>query len=58
MGSIVLFNFHCILCLFPILPWVGLQSVIVAFPRHTHFFLLYISSGSHFVQKGLNGEHL
>ena len=26
----------CVLCLCPTLPWVGLQSVIVAFPGHTH----------------------
>ena len=27
----------CILCLFLTVPWVGLGSVIVAFPDHTHF---------------------
>ena len=26
----------CILCLFLTVPWVGLQSVIVAFPGHTN----------------------
>ena len=25
-------------CLFLVVPWVGLQCVIVAFPPHTHFF--------------------
>ena len=30
----------CILCHFLTLPWVGLQSVIVVFPGHTHFTLL------------------
>ena len=26
----------CVLCLFLKMPWVGLQSEIVAFPDHTH----------------------
>ena len=29
----------CIMCLFLTVPWVGLQSVIVAFPGHTHLLL-------------------
>ena len=28
----------CVLCLFLMVLWVGLQFVIVAFPGHTHFF--------------------
>ena len=28
----------CDLCLFLTVPWVGMQSVIVAFPGHTHIF--------------------
>ena len=34
----------CVLCLFLTVPWVGLWSVIVAFPGHTH--LLYIPKSS------------
>ena len=30
----------CILCLFLIVWWVGLQSIIVAFPSHTCIFFL------------------
>ena len=26
----------CVVCLFLAVPWVGFQSVIVAFPGHTH----------------------
>ena len=26
----------CVLCLFLKMPWVGLQSEIMAFPGHTH----------------------
>ena len=26
----------CVLCVFLMVPWVGLQSVIVVFPGHTH----------------------
>ena len=42
----------CVLCLFLTVPWAGLQSVIVAFPGHTHllftrthtlFILIYAS---------------
>ena len=28
----------CVLCLFLAVPWVDMQSVIVALPGHTHFF--------------------
>ena len=27
----------CVLCLFLVMPWVGLQSMIVAFYGHFHF---------------------
>ena len=34
-----------VLCLFYMIPWVGLQSVIVAFPGHTHlYFYTYFSA--------------
>ena len=33
----------CVLCLFLVVPWVGLQSVIVAFPVHTHFLVKWFS---------------
>ena len=29
----------CVMCLFLMVPWVGLQSVIVTFPGHTHLFV-------------------
>ena len=29
----------CVLCLFLMVPWVGLQSLMVSFPDHTHLFL-------------------
>ena len=29
----------CVLCLFLTVPWVGLQSMIVAFPGQTHLLL-------------------
>ena len=33
----------CVLCLFLILPWVGVQSVIVAYPVYTHLlFKAYV----------------
>ena len=36
-----------VLCLFLMVPWIGLRSVIVAFPGHTHLwgkhiFLIYL----------------
>ena len=33
----------CVLCLFLTVQWVGLQSVIVAFPGHTHFLIVMFS---------------
>ena len=34
----------CVLCLFFMLPWVGLQSATVAFPGHTHLlFQLWLN---------------
>ena len=27
------------LCLFLVVPWIGLQCVILAFPGHTHLFM-------------------
>ena len=32
----------CVLCLFLTVLWVGLQSVIVAFPGHTHLLFCLI----------------
>ena len=29
----------CILCLFLMVPWVGLQYEILTFPGHTHYYL-------------------
>ena len=29
----------CVLCLFLAVTWVGLQSVILSFPGHTHLLL-------------------
>ena len=28
----------CVLCLFLVVPWVGLKSVVVTFPGHTNLF--------------------
>ena len=39
--GLVYFNCHltvCVLCLFLAVRWVGLLSVIVAYPGHTHLF--------------------
>ena len=41
--ALLLLSYRCIitiniLWLFLLLPWVGLQCVIVVFPDHTHFF--------------------
>ena len=32
----------CDLCLFLTVPWVGLQSVLVVFPGHSHYFFLVL----------------
>ena len=43
--ELVAFLYHVtvsILCLFLTVPWVGMQCVIVVFPGHTHFFMLYV----------------
>ena len=34
----------CVQCLFLTVPWVGLQSVIVAFPGHAHLLSGYFLS--------------
>ena len=31
-----------VLCLFLTVPWVGMQCVLVAFPGHTYFLVLYL----------------
>ena len=41
LGSLLLLSFRClvtvnVLWLFLMVPWVGLQFVIVVFPDHTH----------------------
>ena len=43
-GCFTLFAFQChltvsVLCLYLMVPWVGLQCVIVAIPRHVHLLL-------------------
>ena len=42
--ALLLLSYRCIatindIWLFPTVPWVGLQCVIVAFPDHTHLLL-------------------
>ena len=32
---------YCVSCLFFVVPWVGMWSVIVAFPGHTHLLFQY-----------------
>ena len=34
-----------VLCLFLIVPYVGLQCVIVSFPGHTHLLLIRLYTG-------------
>ena len=40
---LALFLALCALCPFLTVSWVGLQSVIMAIPRHTYLFLRYIT---------------
>ena len=44
--ALLLLSYRCIgtinvLWLFPVVPWVGLQCVIVVFPDHTYFLFVY-----------------
>ena len=46
MGRFLFFNFieaGCVLCLFLMVPWVGLQSVSVAFPSHANILTCFSS---------------
>ena len=41
--GLIVFLMSCdfyVLWLFIVVPWVGLQCVIVVFPDHTHFFFI------------------
>ena len=45
--AMLLSSYRCIVTinvmrLFPTLPWVGLQNVIVVFPDHTHLLFVYM----------------
>ena len=51
MVALLLLSFRClvtvnVLCLFLKVSWVGLQSVIVVFPDHTHLLFHYRSTRS------------
>ena len=34
------------MCLYLRVPWVGLQCVILAFPDHTHFFVMHLDANN------------
>ena len=52
-GWLVYLNCHTVsvLCLSLTVPWVELQSMIVAFPAHTHLLLSYIGFREYSVSK-------
>ena len=49
LGALLILSYRCIvainvLWLFLMVPWVGLQCVIVVFPDHTHLPFVYVQA--------------